>query len=333
MMRALALEKITLKKATFFKKLFAFPYKKSFFWGEEQFVFKFTPQTEVPSQNLFLKIEIDKDKIGILVSQTILKLLDRVLEDIDFIFLPDDIKMAVGESYLTSILQGLEKTVGKNFSLLEISFNFTPKLEDTYWVGFQIIRKRDNALAEGILWGSEYLGSFILECLPLMEKEETKLIVDLPAYLNIIVGITYLSVKELRSIEKNDIILMDEIYFKDNHVILSASNTLKFWAILKDFQLIVEKKMEATNMQEEKVEQQQEVLNKVDDVPIELSFELGKITLSIAELSALQPGYVFELNQDLNQPVEIRANGKLIGKGELLEIDGRIGVRVVEFLK
>jgi len=67
----------------------------------------------------------------------------------------------------------------------------------------------------------------------------------------------------------------------------------------------------------------------LDDINIQLSFDLGHRRLPLAELQALQPGAVFDLARPLNDgPVHIRANGTLIGYGELVDIDGRVGVQI-----
>lgn len=62
------------------------------------------------------------------------------------------------------------------------------------------------------------------------------------------------------------------------------------------------------------------------DVPVRLSFDLGERTLSLAELQSLQVGQALELGRPLAGAVNVRANGALIGTGELVEIDGQLGV-------
>ena len=65
-----------------------------------------------------------------------------------------------------------------------------------------------------------------------------------------------------------------------------------------------------------------------DSIPVRLSFDLGEISLTLAELRALQPGQAIRLEHPLASAVRIRANGALIGEGELVEIDGLLGVSV-----
>jgi len=64
-------------------------------------------------------------------------------------------------------------------------------------------------------------------------------------------------------------------------------------------------------------------------VPVNLSFDLGDRRIVMADLQRLQPGVVFDLQRPLaDGPVMIRANGALVGTGDLVDVDGRVGVMV-----
>ena len=64
-------------------------------------------------------------------------------------------------------------------------------------------------------------------------------------------------------------------------------------------------------------------------LPVTLVFVAGETEIELGDLRGLAPGYVFALPRPVDRHVEIRANGRTIGSGELVEIDGRIGVRVL----
>ncbi len=66
----------------------------------------------------------------------------------------------------------------------------------------------------------------------------------------------------------------------------------------------------------------------MDGVPVRISFDLGEVTLTLAQALALQPGQAIALSRPLNGPVRIRANGAVIGEGELVQIDDRLGVSI-----
>ncbi|NBU89498.1 MAG: YscQ/HrcQ family type III secretion apparatus protein [Betaproteobacteria bacterium] len=65
-------------------------------------------------------------------------------------------------------------------------------------------------------------------------------------------------------------------------------------------------------------------------VPIRLSFDLGHKVVPWVELTQLQPGDTLTLDRPAQQYVSIRANGALIGKGHLVDLDNRLGVSIDE---
>ena len=67
-----------------------------------------------------------------------------------------------------------------------------------------------------------------------------------------------------------------------------------------------------------------------DSLPVKLQFIAGETEVPFGELSRIVDGYVFDLRQAAQGHVEIRANGKTIGNGELVEVDGRVGVRILK---
>ncbi len=67
-----------------------------------------------------------------------------------------------------------------------------------------------------------------------------------------------------------------------------------------------------------------------NNIPIELTFDVGKQTILLGQVSQLAPGFTFELNRDLNNPVLIHANGKLLAEGELINVNGQLGARITK---
>ncbi|HEY0254012.1 MAG TPA: FliM/FliN family flagellar motor switch protein [Kofleriaceae bacterium] len=66
-----------------------------------------------------------------------------------------------------------------------------------------------------------------------------------------------------------------------------------------------------------------------DDARVELTVGLGTTTLSLRQTLSLAVGEVVPLGRPLAGPFEIRAAGTLIGQGELVDVDGELGVRIV----
>jgi type III secretion system YscQ/HrcQ family protein len=68
---------------------------------------------------------------------------------------------------------------------------------------------------------------------------------------------------------------------------------------------------------------------RLETVPVRVTFDLGQRSLTLAELREIGPGHVFELGRELRRCVQVRANGRLIGEGELVDVDGRLGVSIL----
>jgi type III secretion system YscQ/HrcQ family protein len=68
----------------------------------------------------------------------------------------------------------------------------------------------------------------------------------------------------------------------------------------------------------------------VRQLPVELTCELARFTLSAAEILALAPGAVLPLGRPPGAPVELLAGRRVIARGELVDVDGEVGVRVLE---
>jgi len=73
-------------------------------------------------------------------------------------------------------------------------------------------------------------------------------------------------------------------------------------------------------------------IDRLDALEVTLRFEVGELSLSLGELKSIRAGHVFDLAQPLNRsPVRILAHGNVLGKGYLVAVGDRLGVRVSEF--
>lgn len=69
------------------------------------------------------------------------------------------------------------------------------------------------------------------------------------------------------------------------------------------------------------------------DVPVQVVAVLGKKVITVQDLISFKKGQVVELNRFPNEAVDLVANGKLMAKGELVEIDGKLGVRIIKIFE
>ncbi len=69
------------------------------------------------------------------------------------------------------------------------------------------------------------------------------------------------------------------------------------------------------------------------DIPVNVVVELGRVSLTADEVIRLRPGQILELGRTPNDPVDLVVANKLIAKGELVQIEGALGVKILSLVK
>jgi flagellar motor switch protein FliN/FliY len=72
--------------------------------------------------------------------------------------------------------------------------------------------------------------------------------------------------------------------------------------------------------------------NLVMDIPVSLSVELGQTQLEVRDVLNLAAGSVIELNKLQEEPVDVRINGRLIARGEIVLVKNNLAVKITELL-
>jgi flagellar motor switch protein FliN len=71
-------------------------------------------------------------------------------------------------------------------------------------------------------------------------------------------------------------------------------------------------------------------LDRLTDVVVELTVEVGRTKMPLGQAMALGPGSVITLDRLADQPVDLLVNGKLIARGEVVVIDEEFGLRITD---
>lgn len=182
------------------------------------------------------------------------------------------------------------------------------------------------------------------------------------------IGEMQLSLHTLRSLEIQDLLLPETSYFDTQHLTLRLTNTLAFTVKLDnnlctvitplesykahmdhndnefddDFKKFLEDSSDMSHDDDISLDEERENTDDslyvpedvdtpqgIEGMNIHLTFDIGYLECSLGELTNITPGFTFNLNKSIHKAVTIRANGTAIGKGELVEIDGSIGVSIV----
>lgn len=73
-----------------------------------------------------------------------------------------------------------------------------------------------------------------------------------------------------------------------------------------------------------------DTLQSLADVEVELSIELARLEMPVTEVAALAPGVVVTTGRLVGERVALRAGERVLAWGELVDVEGEVGVRVTE---
>jgi type III secretion system YscQ/HrcQ family protein len=69
------------------------------------------------------------------------------------------------------------------------------------------------------------------------------------------------------------------------------------------------------------------------DAPLELTVELARFSLTLGELQRTRVGDVLVTGRRIGERVTLRVAGRALAQGELVDVEGEVGVRILEFLQ
>jgi flagellar motor switch protein FliN len=71
-------------------------------------------------------------------------------------------------------------------------------------------------------------------------------------------------------------------------------------------------------------------IDRIKQVPVQVTVELGRKRMRINELLGLGPGSLIELTHLAGELLDVRVNDRLVARGEAVAIGDSYGVRIIE---
>ncbi len=68
------------------------------------------------------------------------------------------------------------------------------------------------------------------------------------------------------------------------------------------------------------------------NVTLPVSVELGRASMTIQQVLGIYEGSVIELDRVAGEPVDILVSGKLLGKGEVVVVEDKFGIRITQLI-
>jgi len=246
----------------------------------------------------------------------------------DLTKIPSELQIEIVETVYEIFVEYFENLLKNKIKIYKLFFD-KPFKSTNYSVKFNLERVVDDIdnkeSLDAIFIPQVKLVSFFQEKikqLPTVENDfwyEQKI----RAYFEI--GSTSLVVSDLKNIELSDIIFLhDSTYFNDNMLSLRwqsgkyspvfhvSANTVEF----KSGELPVNN------------DEQDVAIADIDDMPVLLSFDLGDELLTFKQVEQIKPGHILNLKKPFTNLVTIRSHNQAIGQGEVIDIEGKVGIRI-----
>jgi flagellar motor switch protein FliN/FliY len=74
-------------------------------------------------------------------------------------------------------------------------------------------------------------------------------------------------------------------------------------------------------------------LSGIGAVPVKIAAVLGRKRMTVAELASLAEGSILELDRRVGEPIDLYVNDHLVARGELVLVEGALGVTLTEIVK
>ncbi len=73
-------------------------------------------------------------------------------------------------------------------------------------------------------------------------------------------------------------------------------------------------------------------INFILDIPLEVTVVIGRTKMLVQELLQLGQGSVVALEKLAGEPMEVYVNDRLIGRGEVVVVNERFGIRLTDII-
>ncbi|MBB5037732.1 type III secretion system cytoplasmic ring protein SctQ [Prosthecobacter dejongeii] len=254
-----------------------------------------------------------------------LAFLSPELAGIDLHEMPQELACGLLESCLAEIFLALGQA-GVDVNITGVQpFTFRHAPEEV--IGWTLNRGADIGWMHGTLSGDDAALSHLASLVTRAAAEPSIEDGAIPLPIHLVAGTLGMTLAELQTVEAGDVLLADLSRYQTGGVCtlsVSGRNLGIGHATGTAFSLQQLTPPSSSTMADVAT------ASSINDLNVELTFVVGQTTLTVGELRNLAVGFTFELPTLTGQGISICANGKDIGRGEIIEVGGHLGVRVTE---
>lgn len=99
-----------------------------------------------------------------------------------------------------------------------------------------------------------------------------------------------------------------------------------------DFNLVDDDKLLESSDTKKNATSSNHSMDFLNDIPVQVSVEVGAKTVTLAELLAIKNDSILMLNKENGEALDIKVNGKLFAYGEVVVSNGHYGVKITDIV-
>lgn len=241
------------------------------------------------------------------------------------------------EACIAEELQRLEQILGRQIKLQEVSAAPRQDFGQLLSLSFTL-RTAKGRFSGGIGFAEPCDAEEVAMLLLKHSAGKQRLPSQLPLNIRLLIGAVRIGSLQLLSLRPGDVVIIDDsnaeaanaLFLVGNHLIAPVELSEPHYRLRAPLAPIIGSRWEW--IMEGKVSDATNTDLQNDDfegVPVSVVFELGRATMPLGRLSQLAPGSVVPLLDTPRAIVDVIANGKRVGRGEIVRIGDGLGVRLV----
>ena len=162
---------------------------------------------------------------------------------------------------------------------------------------------------------------------PTLQTRRTQ---PIPVQLTVEVGRLRIALRELRGLQAGDALRPQSQILRSDHLTVQLADSGRRFVLRARIQgddLFVENSVNIPSSADSPHDDRLTSDDALDDVECDLSFELGSLRMTVADIGRLRAGHAMRLGVRLQeQPVRVMVNGKLLARGELAAVGDELVV-------
>ena len=242
---------------------------------------------------------------------------------------PPVLQTAAIEGVLSPLLDELSRKGGLPLALEDMAVESKTAFPESAQFFFTLTREKDGL----VLACAISLAAFP----PPVQEAFGKILAGVPGELSpceaatvplsVTIGRTLLPAAEAAGLARGDVVLVDVMYPLDGDRVVLRSGADAWNAVWKTAGQI---ELQGAIMPENNEEASVPETAGAEGVPVLLTLEIDSQSVSLDRLRQFAPGHVIQTEKTPQSPVTIKAGAAVLGVGELVDVGGRVGVRILK---